>query len=215
MNEKMFNLDEIKNSQKQAEKINELFELLSSYNAFSLLLLKAKYKYEKMNFKTNGYFDPDCYKKRIDDLFSLFKSNECLKGNQINRHEKDLIFLIDSDTLLRINYYDMIYSTIMGLSNINYKFLKINKCIGKVYNESVYCGDPYYCDRHFEDKEAFGLFRNDGCSITPAYSLNEQFESYNNKDIREILKIQSFDDIYDKITEAKNIKTKKLELTIY
>ncbi len=199
MNEKMFNLDEIKNSQKQADKINELYELLSSYNAFSLLLLKAKYKYEKMSFKTNGYFNPDCYYERIDELFSSFKSNECLKGEHINRNERDLIFLIDSDTLLKMYYFYSVNSTIMGSSCI-----KIDKCIGKVYKKSVY-----------EDKELFGMFDNDGYSITPTYISNKQFESYNNMDIREILKIQSFDDIYDKITEVKNIKTKKLELTIY
>ena len=46
-------------------------------------------------------------------------------------------------------------------------------CICKVYNQNIYCGDPYYCDTHSEDKEAFGLFNNKEL-VTPSYSLDNQ-----------------------------------------
>ena len=39
------------------------------------------------------------------------------------------------------------------------------------------------------------------------------FRLYDNMDIREILKPQSLDEIYEKITEAKDTKAKKLVLT--
>ena len=46
-----------------------------------------------------------------------------------------------------------------------------------------------------------------GCSTQPIFRL------YDNMDIREILKPQSLDEIYEKITEAKDTKAKKLILT--
>ena len=123
-----------------------------------------------------------------------------------------MLFLIDQDTLLRIYSFDIMNSTIDGLSRIDYNFFKINNCKGKVYKQSVYCGDPYYCDYHWEDKDAFGFFYN-GSLVTPSYVLDSKFNAYDNLDIREILKVQSLDEIHEKIKEAQNIKAKKLILT--
>ena len=103
-------------------------------------------------------------------------------------------------------------SNIAGLTNINYQFLKINNCTAKIYKENIYCYDPYYYDSHYEVKDAFGLFYKNNL-ITPSYIVEEQFRNYDNMDIREILKVQSLDDILEKIHEAKNRKTKKLILT--
>ena len=214
MEKELLNLEhEIELGQKNAENIELLYQLLSSYNAYSILLLKAKSEYERKESNIKRYYSySDCYKKQIEDLFSLFSSDECLKGNQLKRtNYEDMLLLIDYNTLLRINSSDIMNCIIGGLSSLNYEILKINDCVGKVYNQSVYCGDPYYCDTHWEDREAFGLFSS-GKLVTPSYKFENQFRQYDNKDIREILKPQSFDDIYEKITEAKNAKTKKLVL---
>ena len=215
MEKKILDLEhEIELGQENAKNTKELYQLLSSYNAYSILLLKARYEYERKKANLKRYYlDSDCYEKQIVDLFSLFKSDECLKGKHLSGiSEKDMLFLIDQDTLLRMNSFDIMNSNIGGLSSIDYELLKINNCVGKVYNQSVYCGDPYYCDTHWEDREAFGLFY-DGKLVTPSYVLDNQFRGYNNVDIREILKPQSLDEIYEKITAAKDTKAKKLVLT--
>ena len=205
---------EIANGQENAKKTKELYQLLSSYNAYSILLLKAKQEYERQKSNIKEYYlDSDCYKNQTGDLFSLFKSDECLSGKIISEtSRKDMLFLIDQDTLLRIYSFDIMNSTIGGLSHIDYNLLKIKNCKGKVYKQSVYCGDPYYCDSHWEDKDAFGFFYN-ASLVTSGFVLDGQFRAYDNMDIREILKIQSLDEIHEKINEAKNIKTKKLILT--
>lgn len=217
MGKKLLNLEhEIELGQENAKNTKELYQLLSSYNAYSILLLKAKSEYERKtaNIKRN-YSDSDCYKNQIEDLFFLFNSDECLRAKQLSGiSNKDMLFLIDQDTILRMNSYDIMHPNIGGLSNIDYELLKINYCVGKVHTKSVYCGDPYYCDRHWENKEAFGLFYK-GNLITPSYELDSQFRLYDNMDIREILKPQSLDEIYEKITEAKDTKAKKLVLTKY
>ena len=202
---------EITNGQEKAKQTKELYQLLSSYNAYCILLLKAKQEYERQKANIKQYYsDSDCYKNQTVDLFSLFKSDECLIGKSISEtNNEDMLFLIDQDTLLRIYSFDIMNSTIGGLSSIAYKLLKINNCKGKIYKQNVYCGDPYYCDSHWEYKDAFGFFYN-GSLVTPGYVLNEQFGAYDNIDIREILKVQSLDEIHKKINEAKNIKTKKL-----
>lgn len=205
---------EIANGQENAKKTKELYQLLSSYNAYNILLLKAKQEYERKKTNIKQYYsDSDCYENMTVDLFSLFKIDECLSGKIISEtSRKDMLFLIDQDTLLRIYSFDIMNSTISDLSHIGYDLLKINNCIAKVYKQSVYCGDPYYCDSHFEYKDAFGFFYN-GSLITPGFVLDNQFSNYDNMDIREILKVQSLDEIHKKIYEAKNIKAKKLILT--
>lgn len=207
---------EIKHGEESAKKAEELYQLLSSYNAYSILLLKIKSDYERKNANLKRYYlNSDCYKNQIADLFSLFKSDECLRGKQLSViSKKDMLFLINQDTLLRMNSFDIMNSNIGGLSNLGYELLKINNCVGKVYNQSIYCGDPFYCDTHWEDREAFGLFYN-GSLVTPSYELNNQFRTYDNMDIREILRPQSLDEIYEKITTAKNAKAKELILTKY
>lgn len=151
---------EIANGHENAKRAKELYQLLSSYNAYSILLLKAKQEYERTKANIKRYYsDSDCYKNQTVDLFSLFKGDKCLRCKEIlDTSDKDMLFLIDQDTLLRIHSFDIINSTIDGLSRINYELLKINNCIAKVYKERIYCGDPYYCDHHWEDKDAFGLF---------------------------------------------------------
>lgn len=214
MKEELLNLKhEIEIGEKNAKKVEELYQLLSSYNAYSILLFKAKKEYEKKKINIKEYYShSNCYEKQIKDLFSLFKKNECLKVKQLSgMNDRDMLFLIDQDTLLRMSSFD-IMDAYEDLSDIDYELLKINSCNAKVFNESVYCGDPYYCDYHSENKEAFGLFYN-GMLITPSYQLDSQFRKYNKMDIRDILQIQSLDEIYEKIIEAKDTKVKKLVLT--
>lgn len=200
---------EITNGQKNAQKTKELYQLLSSCNAYNLLLLKAKKKYEneKMNIE-RYYSDSDCYKNEIADLFSIFKSDEylCCKFISGTNHE-DMLFLIDQDTLLRIHSFD----TINSYCSLDYNILKINSCLFKVYKKGICLADRFYGDSHYEYKDVFGLFC-DGKLITPEYVSDNQFKLYNNKDIREILKVQSLEEIHKKINESKNIKTKKLIL---
>ena len=125
-----------------------------------------------------------------------------------------MLFLIDQDTLLRMNSFDIINSNIGGLSNIDYNLLKIKDCKALVYKKRVYCRDPYYCDEHYEEQDAFGLFCGDKL-VTPVYQLDSQSKIHDNMNIREILKPQSIDEIHDKITQAKNTKAKRLVLTKY
>lgn len=205
---------EIANGQENARKTKELYQLLSSCNAYNILLLKAKQEYEREKININQHcLNSECYKNQIVDLFSLFKKDEYLSGKIISEtSRKDMLFLIDKNTLLRIYSFDIMNSTIGGLSHIGYNFLKIDNCIAKVYKQSVYCGDPVYYDSHCDDKDAFGLFCN-GSLVSPGFVLDSQFKMYDNTDIHDLLKTQSLDEIYEKINEGKNLKTKKLILT--
>ena len=205
---------EIKVGQENAKKTKELYELLSSYNAYNILLLNAKKEYERGKANLKQYYsNSECYKEQIADLFALFKDDEFLTEKLISRiNDKDMLFLIDKDTLLRMNSFDIINSNIAGLSNIDYNLLKIKDCKALVYKKRVYCRNPYYCDEHYEEQDAFGLFCGDKL-VTPVYQLDSQSKIHDNMDIREILKPQSIDEIHEKITRAKNIKVKKLVLT--
>lgn len=212
MVKQLLNLErEISDGQVNAKKVEEIYHLLSTYNAYNILLLKVKIEHEKLKLKTDSYYShSDCYKDNINDLFSLFKSDECLRLKQLSRiNTKDMIFLIDKDTLLRINSFDIMSSDVGCLSRIGYELLEINNCIAKIYKESVYCGDPYYCDSHWEKKDAFGLFYKDDL-ITPSYILDSQFGIYDNMNIREILKVQPLEDIQNTISQAKNEKIAKV-----
>lgn len=200
--------EEIINGVENAKRARQLYQLLSSYNAYCILLSNAKCEYES---KSTGAYEThlysECYKNENADLFSQFASDEFLSGKvvlELNR--EDTLFLIDNDTLLRIKCIDLVRTC-----NIDYSFLKIKKCIFKSYKQNVYHREPFYCDSHYEDEDAFGLF----CKrelVTPGFLLDDNFRDYNNKDIREILKVQSLDEICEKINEAKNIKVKKLGL---
>ena len=213
MEKLLFNLEkEIELGMQRANNTKELYQLLSSYNAYNILLLKAQNEYEKTNSNIKQYYiDKECYRTQIEDLFSLFKNNECLKLKEICIGDHmDMLFLIDENTILRMYSFDKVYS-LDDLSCIGYYLLNINDCKVKIYDKDVYCGDPYYSDYHFETKEAFGLFDNNRL-ITPNYALDIQFKIYDSKDIRKILKIQSLDEIYRKIKLAKEEKEKKLVL---
>lgn len=122
-----------------------------------------------------------------------------------------MLFLIDENTLLRLSSFDLYYTNIKGAAHVDYNFTKINEAIAKVYVEKVYCGDPYYCDKHWEEKKAFGIFEKNS-PITPSYSLTSELEKYHNINIRDILKIQTIEEIYEKINEAKDNKAKTLML---
>lgn len=202
---------EIIDNHEKAKIIKELYQLVESYNAYSILLLKLKEEYDKANIIINrNYLNSNCYENQIDGLFSLFKDNECLQGQLISHmFSRDKLFLIDQDTLLRMNSFENMNSNIGGLSHIGYKLFKIDDCRAKVYEESVYCGDPYYCDSHFEKRPAFTLSDKNNL-IMPGYVLDDKMKSYNNMDIREILKVQSLDEIHDKISQAQNEKKVKL-----
>ena len=204
---------EITIGQEDARKAYELYQLLSSYNAYTNLFIKIENAQKGTNI-IQGNFYSDCYRNQINDLFSLFKSDECLKTSFESplNNERNMLFLIDENTLLRLSSFDIYNTNIIGASHIDYNITKINEAIAKVYSQKVYCGDPYYCDEHWEEKEAFGIFENNSL-ITPSYALTSELEKYNNIDIREILKVQSIDEIYEKINEAKNIKAKTLMLT--
>ena len=205
---------EIKNGQEKARRAEELYQLLTTYNAYCALLLKAMQEYERtrVNIKQD-YLEPECYESQANDLFSIFKSDECLSGTIMSEQErKDTIFLIDQDNLLRITSYDIASPTTIGLSDISYDLLKISSCMAKVYKQSIYHRDPYYCYSYFEEKDSFGLFHNDSL-ITPSFELKNQFKPYDNMDIREILRIQTLEEIHDKLNESKNEKVKKLTLT--
>lgn len=198
--------------EENARRAYELYQLLSSYNAYTNLFIKIENALKGTNIN-QGNFYSDCYRNQINDLFSLFKSDECLKTSFISQlnNERDMFFLIDENTLLRLSSFDLYYTDIKGASHIDYNLYKINETIAKVYTEMLYCGDPYYYDKHWEEKKGFGIFEKNSL-ITPSYALTSELEKYHNVDIRDILKIQPIEEIYEKINDAKNIKTKTLML---
>lgn len=204
----------IMKDQENTKNAKELYEVLSTYNAYSILFLKARNEYEGNKINIRQYYsDSNCYKAQIEDLFSVFKSDECLMMDQISRiNDQDILFLVDKSTLLRINSFDIFNSYIGGLSSVSYEFLKIHNCEFKIYKQSVYFSDPYYYDYHWLDKDAIGLFYDEKL-ISPAYAICDNLRKYNNMDIREILNVLSLDEIYEKITIAKDNKAKKLVLT--
>lgn len=197
--------------EENARRAYELYQLLSTYNACSQVLLKAKEDPQTSILRYGLY--SHCYRNQINYLFSLFKSDECLKTSFISsiNNERDMLFLIDENTLLRLNSRDVVNSIIPNSSTLDYFILNCIHAVAKVYKQKVYCGDPYYCDKHWEDKKAFGIFENNSL-ITPSYALTSELEKYHNIDIRDILKIQPIEEIYEKINEAKNIKSETLML---
>lgn len=204
---------EILSSQKDIKNALELYQLLSTYNAYCTLLLKAKAEYECKDIEIDDD-EQECYQNQFDGFFSQFKRNECLSVTDIlDLDKKDMLFLVDQDTLLRINSLETSDFSFDTLLYLDYEFLRINNCIAKAYKDSIYHGDPYYCDKHFDETDAFGLFYQDRL-ITPGYSFDKQLTSYVNKDIRKILKPVSIDEIYGRITEVKNNKVKKLVLKL-
>ena len=195
----------------KANNAREVAAILSTYNAIYVELLKVKIRQNKLliNDRKLNILEPECYDDYMDTLFSLFKSNEYIKGRDI-QHFSEIIrlFLIDDNTILSLScspnmasYKDILY--------LKTRLLRINDCKAKVYEESVYCGDPYYCDSHFENKKAFGLFENKEL-IGPSIRYEQNFNNFDNRDIRDVLKVQSIDDIIDKMNESKDTMVRKL-----
>ena len=210
MNDILLNFEDNK---KETNRAKELYQLLSSYEAYIYLLLKAKMEYENNNQTTKGYYSySNCYEKYIANLFSKFEKNECIFGTAIEQpNTNDIIFLLDNDTLLKINSQKKDNLEFDSLAKIDYKILKINNCYARSYVKNFYCADEYVFNYHWEGREAFGLFNN-GSLITPSYVSNKRLMQHDNMNIRDILDIQSIDNIYEKITEAKEENVKKLSL---
>lgn len=202
--------DEIVLGNDDAKKARELYELLSTYNAYSLLFLKAKQEYEKTAISNPRYIQADCFEKQIKNLFTSFKKNECLTFEQLctSDNSKDKLFLLDNDTLLRISS-----STNNNgyTSSMYYQISKINDCTAKAYKEVVFYSDPYYYESYYSKKDALGWFC-DNTLITPSYKFDDNSKRFIDRDIRDVLKVQSIDDIHDRLTESKNNKIKKLNL---
>ena len=120
--------------EENARRAYELYQLLSSYNAYTNLFIKIENALKGTNIN-QGNFYSDCYRNQINDLFSLFKSDECLKTRFISQlnNERDMFFLIDENTLLRLSSFDLFYTNIISASHIYYNIYKINKKISKLY----------------------------------------------------------------------------------
>lgn len=196
-----------------AKTVKEIYKLLSTYNAYNILLLKAKQHYYGMNYAEKHYQEAECYRKIKTDLFSLFADNEYIVGKWIDDPMiEELLFLIDSKTILKISIIDKMQNISCDkISDIHYKLIDINDCRLKIYPKRIYHRDPYYYDEYYENHDACSLF-NDGSIITQEYVLNDNLLSCNNVDIREILKELSIDEIHEKIAKAKDCKIKQLTL---
>ena len=208
----------LKKGLRNAKRVDTLYELLSTYNAYTTILLNAEMELrdnvEDYCSNLDYYLEPACYEDQIDSLFSLFGNDEYLKLNDIEGtdiDDRDMIFLIDNDKLLKINTFLAENCELSGLLYTDYEIVKFKTCIGKVYTHSIYHGDPYYCESNWEDKKSFCFF-DESKLIRSNYVYKRQFKKYENVDIRDVLKVQSLEDIYEKITEAKNNKVKKLTL---
>lgn len=216
MNDLLSNLNlELNNGIKQANTLYELYQLLSVYNVYNKLLSEAENDLEKSNrvIKENSH-SWDCYEKHIAELFSGFTQNELLYLTEaeynVLKDAKDMIFLIDDHTLLKVHSYHPIWNNNLYDIDISYKFIRFLDCNVKRYEDKIYHRDPYYCTEHYEYKDAIGLFRGKDL-ITPAYNFEKQFESIDGADIRDVLIPQSIDEIHEKIKSVKDAKMKVLK----
>lgn len=210
-----FNL-EIEKGIEQENTLYDLYRLISTYNTYNKLLLKARYDLEKSNRVIKENFHSwDCYGKPIAELFSGFTQNELLylteAEHNVLKDAKDMIFLINDHTLLKIHSYHPIWNNNLYDIDISYKFIRFLDCNVKRFVDKIYDSDPYYCTEHYEYKDAIGLFIGRDL-IKPAYNFEKQFESYDGADIRDILIPKSIDEIHEKIKSVKDAKIKTLSL---
>ena len=217
MNNTLSNLNlEIEKGISSAKTLEELYQLLSTYNAYNILLIKAKNKLERLGTAFKGDYDySDCYKNSIKELFSKFNQNELLYLTEaeynVLKDAKDMIFLSNDHTLLKIHSYHPIWNNNLYDLDISYKFIRFLDCNVKRFVDKIYHRDPYYCTEHYEYKDAIGLFIGKDL-IKPAYNFEKQFESYDGADIRDILIPQSIEEIHEKIKSVKDAKIKTLSL---
>ena len=216
MNDLLSNLNlELNNGIKQANTLYELYQLLSVYNVYNKLLSEAENDLEnsKRVIKEN-FHSRDCDGKPIIELFSGFTKNELLylteTEHNVLKDAKDMIFLINDHTLLKIHSYHPIWNNNLYDIDISYKFIRFLDCNVKRFVDKIYDSDPYYCTEHYEYKDAIGLFRGKDL-ITPAYNFEKQFESIDGADIRDVLIPQSIDEIHEKIKSVKDAKMKILK----
>ena len=215
MNNTLSNLNlEIEKGIEQENTLYDLYQLISTYNTYNKLLLKARNDLEKSNrvIKENSH-SWDCYEKHIAELFSGFTQNELLYLTEAEHNvlidAKDMLFLINDHTLLKIHSFHPIGSD--DLRDVSYKFIRFLDCNVKRYEDKIYERDPYYCSEYYEYKDAIGLFRGKDL-ITPAYNFEKQFKSIDGADIRDVLIPQSIDEIHEKIKSVKDAKIKTLSL---
>lgn len=217
MNNTLSNLNlEIEKGIEQENTLYDLYQLISTYNTYNKLLLKARNDLEKSNrvIKENSH-SWDCYEKHIAELFSGFTQNELLYLTEaeynVLKDAKDMIFLINDHTLLKIHSYHPIWNNNLYDLDISYKFIRFLDYNVKRYEDKIYHRDPYYCSEYYEYKDAIGLFRGKDL-ITPAYNFEKQFKSIDGADIRDVLIPQSIDEIHEKIKSVKDAKIKTLSL---
>ncbi len=214
MNNTLSNLNlEIEKGIEQENTLYDLHRLISTYNTYNKLLLKAENDLENSNRVIKKNFHSwDCYEKPIAELFSGFTQNELLYLTEAEHNvlidAKDMLFLINDHTLLKIHSIHLIDSD--DLCDVSYKFIQFLDCNVKRYEDKIYERDPYYCTEHYEYKDAIGLFRGKDL-ITPAYDFEKQFESIDGADIRDVLIPQSIDEIHEKIKSVKDAKMKILK----
>ncbi len=203
---------EILSGNNQAKRMKELYQLLTTYNAHNILLLKARQEYlGNILSRIPDCEEKKCFIDQADYLFSFFDEDECLDAKQLLslNDDKNRIFLIDDNTLLRLSIGEIRLSPTIGLANINYSLDRINRCKGKIFTEDVLHYDPVYNEKHYEQKEAFGLF--DGYrQIGTSYEPTDTLKTYDKLDVRDILKPMSIDDIGERINEAKLIQERRL-----
>lgn len=215
MNNTLSNLNlEIEKGIEQENTLYDLYRLISTYNTYNKLLLKAENDLENSNRVIKENFHSwDCYEKHIAELFSGFTQNELLYLTEAEHNvlidAKDMLFLINDHTLLKIHSFHQIGSG--NLRDVSYKFIQFLDCNVKRYEDKIYDSDPYYCTEHYEYKDAIGLFRGKDL-ITPAYNFEKQFESIDSADIRDVLIPQSIGEIHEKIKSVKDAKIKTLSL---
>ena len=134
MNDTLSNLNlELNNGIEQANTLYELYQLLSVYNVYNKLLSEAENDLEKSNRVIKENFHSwDCYGKPIAELFSGFTQNELLylteAEHNVLKDAKDMIFLINDHTLLKIHSYHPIWNNNLYGIDISYKFIRFLDC---------------------------------------------------------------------------------------
>ena len=166
------------------ENTKVLTRFLSCYRAYVCALLRAQKEYERKECPCESAIYFYSYNPYNNQLFSKFKSNDFLYIHEKKYLGTDRVFLIDSDTLLLLRS-DYIFHCIEPQSSmIDYVLIKIDKCLCKDLNKKV---------------------------LHNSYPIETNYEE-NDQDIREILEIQTIEEIYNKILEVKKEKVKELSL---
>ena len=178
----------------EVDEARKRYEFVSTYSACTVLLANAM---REQNQEEIIHLDFRCYKEGLKTLFKKFNKMEHLHAKLLETNEEDRIFWLGENVLLQIRSHYGMDSYLM-----DYALIRFKECKGKFYTERCYHSDPYYYEKYYENKEAFGLFDGNQL-ITGPYMPDKNLYVYTNYDVRDYFKKMPLDEIYQRITKVK------------